>query len=135
MKKIIWLAFALLAALWTGMVAITLQLTDWLLGTIATTQVPGNLALPDGWSPPLWAEPLVASGLLESLQGTLVWMAQTVNQILPFAGGLGTLISVLGWIVWAVVFAIMLAVALGLHWFVGRREGRDGGALPPTALR
>ena len=27
MKKIIWLAFAVLAALWTGLVALTLQLT------------------------------------------------------------------------------------------------------------
>ena len=45
MKKIIWLTFAVLAALWTGLVAITLQLADWVLATIATAQVPGAAAL------------------------------------------------------------------------------------------
>ena len=45
MKKIIWLGFAVLAALWTGLVALTLQLTDWVLATIASAQVPGATAI------------------------------------------------------------------------------------------
>ena len=46
MKKIIWIAFAALAALWTGFVALTLQLANWVLSLIAGSQVP---------APPRWA--------------------------------------------------------------------------------
>lgn len=128
MKKIIWLVFAVSAALWTGLVALTLQLSDWLLATVASAQVPGALANPVPWTPPAWAEPWVGPGLLESLQATAVWLMQGVNQILPAFGSLGTVITVLGWFVWGLVMVAMLAVALGLHWVAGRhqRGGSDG---------
>lgn len=105
MKKIIWLAFAVLAALWTGLVALTLQLTDWVLATIATTQVPGAVVDTSQWVAPAWAAPWVDPAWLESLQGGLVWAAQGLNQMLPFAGSLGTLITVLGWIFWGFIMA------------------------------
>lgn len=122
MKKIIWLGFAVLAALWTGLVALALQLSDWLLATVASTQVPGALANPAPWTPPAWADPWVGPGVVESLQTTLVWMMQGVNQILPAFGSLGTVITVLGWIFWAMVMVGLLAVAIGLHWLAGRRQ-------------
>ena len=53
MKKIIWIAFAALAALWTGFVALTLQLANWVLSLIAGSQVPGAAALGTAqWNPP-----------------------------------------------------------------------------------
>lgn len=122
MKKFIWLAFAVLAALWTGLVALTLQLTDWVLATIATAQVPGAALDTSQWVAPAWAAGWLDPAWLQSLQGGLVWAAQGLNQILPVAGSLGTLISVLGWIVWGLIIGCLLVVALILHWLAGKRE-------------
>lgn len=122
MKKFIWLAFAVLAALWTGLVALTLQLTDWVLATIATAQVPGAALDTSQWVAPAWAAAWVDPAWLQSLQGGLVWAAQGLNQILPVAGSLGTLISVLGWIVWAFIIVALLVLALVLSWLAGKRQ-------------
>ncbi|GAB1575803.1 hypothetical protein [Bordetella petrii] len=122
MKKIIWLAFAVLSVLWTGLVALTLQLSDWLLNTVASSRLPGTLAEPAPWTPPAWAEPWADARLLESLQAAAAWLLNGVNQILPAFGGLGTVIAVVGWIIWGLVMALMLAVALALHWAAGRRQ-------------
>lgn len=122
MKKFIWLAFAVLAALWTGLVALTLQLTDWVLATIATAQEPGAAMDASQWVAPAWAAGWVDPAWLQSLQGGLVWAAQGLNQILPVAGSLGTLISVLGWIVWGFIIGCLLVLALILHWLAGKRQ-------------
>ncbi|WZB73476.1 hypothetical protein WJ968_17805 [Achromobacter xylosoxidans] len=86
MKKIIWIAFAALAALWTGFVALTLQLANWVLSLIAGSQVPGAAALGTAqWNPPAWAAPWVDPSWLKGLQESLVWAVQGLNQILPAA--------------------------------------------------
>ncbi|PND32711.1 hypothetical protein C1I89_16875 [Achromobacter pulmonis] len=122
MKKIIWLAFAVLAALWTGLVALTLQLTDWVLASVASAQVPGTALDTSQWVAPAWAAAWVDPAWLQGLQSALVWAAQGLNQVLPMAGSLGTLISVLGWIFWGFIMAGLLVVALILHWLAGKRE-------------
>lgn len=127
MKKIIWLGFAVLAALWTGLVALTLQLTDWMLTTIASTQVPSAAALGTAqWAPPAWAAPWVDAGLIQSLQSSLVWLVQGLNQVLPAASSLGAWITVLGWLLWGVIIAALLILALILHWLAGKRPQGDG---------
>ena len=42
MRTLIWLVAGLLAAVWTGMVALTVQLSDWLLNAVATAPTPGQ---------------------------------------------------------------------------------------------
>jgi hypothetical protein len=42
--------------------------------------------------------------------------------MLPFAGSLGTLISVLAWIFWGFIIVGLLVLALILHWLAGKRE-------------
>jgi len=133
MKKIIWLVFAVFAALWTGLVALSLQLSDWLLSSVASARLPDTLPAPDAWTPPAWAEPWVGSGLVESLQGVLVGLMQTVNHVLPAAGSLGTFISVLGWLIWGLVMAGMLLVAGGLHWLAGRHAAQQQQQAQPQA--
>ncbi|MCW0208002.1 MAG: hypothetical protein OJK14_12965 [Achromobacter sp.] len=122
MKKIIWLAFAVLAALWTGLVALTLQLTDWVLASVASAQVPGAAFDTSQWVAPAWAAAWVDPAWLQSLQSGLVWAAQGLNQVLPMAGNLGTLIAVVGWIFWGFIITGLLVLALVLHWLAGKRE-------------
>ena len=126
MKKIIWLAFAVLAALWTGLVALTLQLTDWVLASVATAQVPGAALDTSQWVAPAWAAAWIDPAWLQSLQSGLVWAAQSLNQVLPMAGSLGTLIAVVGWVFWGFIMAGLLVLALILHWLAGKREQAAG---------
>ena len=69
-----------------------------------------------------WAAPWVDPSWLKGLQESLVWAVQGLNQILPAAGGLGTWISVLGWIFWGFIMAALLVLALILHWLAGKRQ-------------
>lgn len=124
MKTLIWLVFAVLSAIWTGLVALTLQLSHWLLATVASSQVPGAYANAVPWTPPAWAEPWADTAMLESLQSTVAWLTQLINQVLPAFGGISTVVSVVGWVIWGMVMAAMLAVALALHWAASRRNAR-----------
>ena len=73
-------------------------------------------------SPPAWAAAWVDPAWLQTLQSGLVWAAQGLNQVLPFAGSLGTLISVLAWIFWGFIIVGLLVLALILHWLAGKRQ-------------
>ncbi|MNX56479.1 hypothetical protein D3C86_872740 [compost metagenome] len=89
--------------------------------------MPGTAIDASQWAAPAWAAPWVDPAWLQSLQAGLVWAAQGLNQVLPFAGSLGTLISVLAWIFWGFIMAGLLVLALILHWLAGKR----GQSSPP----
>ena len=79
MKTLIWSLTALLAAAWTGLVALTQQLAAWLLGTMdagALTQAGGAVG---GWSvpaAPAWLAPWVNTAELATLQALAADMVQ-----------------------------------------------------------
>lgn len=116
MKKIIWLSFAVLAGLWTLTISLLLRASDWMLGTIAAARLPqGSVEIPQAVSP--WMD----SGLMHFLQQSLLEMAQLANSILPMAGGLSAVISVVAWLFWGFVMVCLLVLAVALHWLAGRR--------------
>ena len=121
MKKIIWIAFAALAALWTGFVALTLQLANWVLSLIAGSQVPGAAALGTAqWNPPAWAAPWVDPSWLKGLQESLVWAVLEPDPARGRRPGhldLGAGLDLLG-----VIMAALLVLALILHWLAGKRQ-------------
>ena len=46
MKAFIWFAFALLSVAWTGLAALTVKASDWLLGAVAPAQAGRRSATP-----------------------------------------------------------------------------------------
>jgi hypothetical protein len=126
MRTLIWVVAGLLAAVWTGMIALTVQVSDWLLGAVASAPVggplPGPLAVPE------WLAPWADSEWLAALQ--VVWMngAQWLAHIVPGAGGLMEWITPLLWTGWALGLLPLLALAGFLHWLAGRVKA-------PTVLR
>jgi hypothetical protein len=112
MKKIIWIAFTLLIALWTGLVALALQLVNWILASIATAQVPGAALNLSQMAVPKWAAGLVDPAWLAAAQGGMEWVLQALVQVLPAVTGLGSLVAVAGWVLWAIVVVGLLALAL-----------------------
>ena len=127
MKAFIWFAFALLSVAWTGLAALTVKASDWLLRTVASVQ--GGEALGNAVKQPLpealepWINPVWLAAPREFLLGAL----PMAEQFVPSPDGVMAWIAPLIWTGWALGAAVLLAVALGLHWLAGRLQ-------PATAI-
>jgi hypothetical protein len=130
MKALVWLVFGLLAAVWTGLVALAVQLSGWLLGAMASAPA-GSLPTVGTWPVPAWLAPWVDTEGFVALQA--LWMNLTLwlGQVLPAAGGLMDWITPLLWTAWALGLLPLLALAGFLHWLIARRTAP---ALPRRAL-
>lgn len=135
MKTLIWLTFVLLAGLWTGLVALTAQVTEWLLSAVASGQVTDLAAAAGQWPVPAWLGAWADTAWLQALQAALVGGVQWLGQVLPSAGGLMDWIGPLLWATWALVMLSLLAAALLGHWLLGKLKGGLSTATPGSHVR
>lgn len=120
MKTIIWVIFGLLAIIWTGIVSMTLKLVHWLLGSIGDVRVPVPTA-PSTTAPlPDWMPPWIDANWVHALQAGIADTLNQINQALPILNGLSGWLTVLGWFTWGLIMALLLVLALLLHWLAGR---------------
>lgn len=130
MKAIVWLVFLVLVAFWTGLVALTEQLSQWLLTSMASGQV-GELATVAGqWPVPAWLGFWVDTAWLQSLQEVGVGLVQWLSQVLPSSQGLMSWISPLLWLGWGLGTLLLLVAAVIGHMLLGQR-----GSTPRQALK
>lgn len=120
MKSMLWLAVALLAGLWTGLVALTAQVTDWLLGAPVAGPLTDLATRAGAWPVPAWLALWVDTAWLQGLQSAWVALVQWLAQVLPSADGLMGWITPLLWTGWALGMLLLLACALAGHWLLGR---------------
>ena len=120
MRAIVWGVFALLAAGWTGLVAVSVQITEWLLGMAASGQV-GDVATAAGqWPVPAWLALWVDPAWVQALQTAWLGTVQWLGQVLPSGDGLMGWIAPLLWTGWALGLLCLLVPAIALHWMAGR---------------
>jgi hypothetical protein len=123
MKVLIWFAFLLLAAFWTGLVMLTSQVSEWVLGSMASGQVTelavsaGQIALP------AWLALWIDTAWLKEMQTFGVSLVQWLGQVLPSADGLMTWINPLLWVGWGLGMLLMLVGAAAAHWLLGKGKG------------
>ncbi|WP_233238191.1 hypothetical protein [Bordetella sp. LUAb4] len=120
MKTIIWVIFGLLAIIWTGIVSMTLKLVHWLLGSIGDVRVPVPTAPSTAAPMPDWMPPWIDTSWVHALQAGIADTLNHINQALPILNGLSGWLTVLGWFTWGLIMALLLVLALLLHWLVGR---------------
>lgn len=120
MKAMIWVAFVVLAGLWTGLVALTVQVTDWLLAAMASGQATDLATAAGQWPVPAWLALWVDTAWLQGLQAAAVDLVQWLGQVLPSADGLMGWIAPLLWIGWGLVMLLLLVCAVAGHWLAGR---------------
>lgn len=123
MKLLIWLVFVVLAGLWTGLVALTAQVTDWVLAAMASGQAVDLAGMAGDVPLPAWLAIWIDAASLQAMQAAMVQLVQSVTQWLPTAAGLLGWITPLLWVVWGLVVLMLLAVAALGHWLVGRLAG------------
>lgn len=132
MKALIWVVFLVFAGLWTGLVALSAQLTEWLLGALASGQVNDLASAAGQWPVPEWLGPWVDTAWLQAVQAATVDMLQWLGQVLPGADSLMGWITPLLWTVWLLVLLGMLLLAALGHWLVGRFSGPSAGQRQPA---
>ena len=130
MKAFIWFAFVLLSAAWTGLAALTVKASDWLLGTVASVhggEALGNAVkqpLPEALAP--WINPVWLAAPREFLLGAL----QMAEQFAPSPEHMELAWFTLGFVpdpecaertdTWP-------TEPLGLHWLAGRLPSATAG--------
>lgn len=120
MKALIWLVFLVLTAFWTGLVALTLQLSQWLLASMTNGQVGEFANLAGQWPVPAWLGVWVDTAWLKSLQEAGVSLVQWLSQVMPSSQGLMSWITPLLWLGWgAGTLALLVGAVLG-HMLVGK---------------
>lgn len=120
MKTMVWLAFVILAGLWTGMVALVAQIAEWLLAAMSSGQVTDLTTTAGQWPVPAWLALWVDPAWLQGLQVAAMELVQWIGQLLPAATGLMGWITPVLWIGWALVMLILIVLAVIGHWLVGR---------------
>ncbi|MBD3893829.1 hypothetical protein [Hydrogenophaga sp.] len=122
MKIAVWLVFFLLAVLWTGLVAISVQATEWLLTAADGAQVGDAVTQAAQWPLPAWLAFWVDPAWVQALQESWLGMVQWLEQVLPGAAGLMGWIAPLMWIGWGLVMLVLLLLALLAHGLIGRMK-------------
>ncbi len=123
MKLLIWFAFLLLAAFWTGLVMLTVQVSQWVLGSVESGQITGMAASAGQIPLPAWLALWVDAAWLKEMQTFGVSVVQWLGQVLPSADGLMTWVTPLLWIGWGLGILAMLIGAGAAHWLLGKGRG------------
>jgi hypothetical protein len=119
MKLLIWSSFLILVLLWTGMAMVAVGISDWAMGLLGSgTAISDQVA---ALNLPAWVSLWVPPELVTAIQGTVTGTLAMVGPWLPSPDTLSTLMSVMVWGTWGVGALLLLALAVGAHWFSGRR--------------
>lgn len=135
MKTIIWIVFAVAAALWTGLAYVSVEALRWMADLMSEGAKAGQWAdLATNWSLPSWLLIWVDAQQVQALQLALV---KAIEQLQGSWPGLG---STLGWLVplvwgiWALgMLLLLLPAGLG-HWLVSRQSTPKPLSRPPAAV-
>lgn len=120
MKTMVWLAFLVFAGLWSGLVALAAQMTEWLLAAMSSGQVTDLATTAGQWPVPAWLALWVDPAWLKGMQVASVELVQWLAQLLPAATGLMEWVTPLLWIGWGLGILLLLVLAVFGHWLVGR---------------
>ncbi len=120
MKIALWIVFALLAALWTGTVLVSAELTGWLATTVASGQAGDVITNVGQWPVPAWLSLWIDPAWVQGLQAAWVDVMGWLGQSGPALGGVVSWLIPVMWIVWGLVMLMMLAAAIAGHFLLGK---------------
>ena len=89
----------------------------------------GNLRLPD------WLAPWVPAEAVQAVTTLVSGLAPLVDGLLQAAPALAGGLTVLSWVIWALVSVLLVLLGAGLHWLIALWRGRGGGNGPQAGAR
>ena len=120
MKIALWIVFALVAALWTGTVLVSVELTGWLATTVASGQAGDVITNIGQWPVPAWLALWIDPVWVEALQAGWVQLMGWLGASGPAIGSVVSWLIPLMWVVWGLVLLVMLLAAAAGHFLMGR---------------
>lgn len=122
MKIALAIGTATLALLWTGFIALSAALADWLAGQGG--QLQGGLQALAQWPLPpwiaLWTDPAAA----EAIRATIVWSLEMLAALMPWITPLLDWVAPLLWVVWAFGMVGLVVLAAVGFLLIGRVRKR-----------
>lgn len=120
LKFALWGGFALIAALWSGTVLVSAELTKWL----ATSVVPGKtgevITTANDWPVPAWLSVWIDPAWIQGFQAPWMQVLGWFGQTGPSLEGMVSWLIPLMWVIWGAVMLIGLIVALAGHLLIGK---------------
>ena len=125
MQWIIWTIGGVLAALWTGALALAAAAVDWTARALRQAGA-GEMTTP---APPpelpawlsTWIEPTTWTAVVQAVHQTL----QALQSALPVVGTVAAWLEPLVWALWGLGMLALLAIAAGSHWWLARRGAAE----------
>jgi len=123
MRFALWATVTVLALLWTGGAALVAELVDWAAREAASRGTDAVVASAAGAvTLPSWLSPWVDVSTWNAAVSAVGEAIRAAQASLPSLGSmLGWLVPAV-WVVWGLGLALLLALAAGGHWLVGRRR-------------
>ena len=118
MKLLIWAMTGLAAVCWTMMIVIAASLANWLAGS--ADQAVSGLQTISQWPVPAWAAIWIDPVLLEPIKAMTIWSMNLLVSAGPWQTPLLSWVAPLLWVVWALVMLVLLVLAFGGHFLVGK---------------
>lgn len=118
MKILIWAITAIIALMGTVALLLLGSGIGWMVDNMASgADWVKQIAL---WPTPAWLSPWFDAAAMESIRAAMASGLQTFATGLPWlAPMLGWLVPVM-WVLWVLILICLIALALGLHYVVGR---------------
>lgn len=120
MKSALWVAFALIAALWSGTVLMSAELAKWLATSMAWGKPGEVITKAADWPIPAWLSTWIDPAWVKDLQASWVQMLGWLGQTGPSLEGMVSWLIPLIWLIWGAVMLIGLVVAFAGHLLIGK---------------
>lgn len=118
MKLILWGAVALIALLWTGAVAVCVEVLQWSAAALASGEAKALADTAAQLPIPAWLAPFVdLAGWRETVTVLAGWLQSVSAALPPLGDSLGWLVP-LAWAVWGVGLIALLVLAALASRFV-----------------
>ncbi len=122
MRIAVWTLFLLVLALWTGGTLLLAELTAWGARQFASGEAASLGQAAAQWPVPGWMSVWVDTAWIETAQGSLTWALQALDGTLPLLGSAVGWIVPFIWVLWALGVVVMLLLASGAHFMLGRLQ-------------
>lgn len=127
MKVVLWLAYGVLALLWTGGAALLAGLTDWAAQVLGSSAAADWAKTAAKWPVPEWIALWVDPQVVRFVQEAVLWALGVLGSWsdgLPMAGQLIGWLEPLIWAAWGLGMLALLVLSGGAHWWLGRGTAR-----------
>ena len=118
MKILLWVTASLLAALWTGGIALFASAANWLAS--AGDQWVGAVQMVAEWPVPAWAAYWVDAAWLDTMRAALTWGIDFLVATAPWVFSMLSWIAPLLWTLWVLGILMLALVVVVASVLLGR---------------